>query len=292
MCRAAVHRLGSAGPSAASLRAFSPLGVAALIGCLLRTEFRKSASDAARRIAAPRHGEVIGTGSVRVALLLPRSAGGQRRRHGAGLPQRRRAGDARFSRRRHPDRRLRHQGNAGRRAGRRRRGAARTAPRSFSARCSRTRSRRSRRQARQAGVPVVAFSSDAGVAGPGVYLLSFLPSDDVNRIVSYSASQGRKSFAALLPANAYGAVVGGGVPQRRRDGRRTHRGDPVLPANDDDARAKAAAIASIAPQIDALLVPDSRRRGAGDRGSARRARRHARQGASCSAPASGTIRAS
>ena len=61
--------------------------------------------------------------------------------------------------------------------------------------------------ARQAGKPVVAFSSDASVAGPGVYLLSFLPSDDVTRIVSYSASQGRRSFAALLPANSYGAVA-------------------------------------------------------------------------------------
>ncbi len=62
-------------------------------------------------------------------------------------------------------------------------------------------------QARTAGVPVVAFSSDANVAGPGVYLLSFLPSDDVDRIVSYSASQGRKSFGALLAADAYGGVV-------------------------------------------------------------------------------------
>jgi hypothetical protein len=54
---------------------------------------------------------------------------------------------------------------------------------------------------------VIAFSTDSSVAGRGVYLLSFLPESDVNRIVDYSASIGKKSFAALLPDNAYGNVV-------------------------------------------------------------------------------------
>src|SRR5262245_56130998 len=37
--------------------------------------------------------------------------------------------------------------------------------------------------ARQRGVPVIAFSTDATVAARGVYLLSFLPESDVDRIV-------------------------------------------------------------------------------------------------------------
>ena len=61
--------------------------------------------------------------------------------------------------------------------------------------------------AKPAGVPVVAFSNDATVASPGVYLLSFLPQSDVDRIVSFAAARGKRSFAALLPANAYGAIV-------------------------------------------------------------------------------------
>jgi ABC-type branched-subunit amino acid transport system substrate-binding protein len=61
--------------------------------------------------------------------------------------------------------------------------------------------------ARGRGVPVIAFSTDSSVAGRGVYLLSFLPESDVNRIVEYSASIGKRSFAALLPDNAYGNVV-------------------------------------------------------------------------------------
>jgi ABC-type branched-subunit amino acid transport system substrate-binding protein len=61
--------------------------------------------------------------------------------------------------------------------------------------------------ARAKGVSVIAFSTDSSVAGRGVYLLSFLPESDVNRIIDYSASIGKRSFAALLPDNAYGNVV-------------------------------------------------------------------------------------
>ena len=111
--------------------------------------------------------------------------------------------------------------------------------------------------ARQAGVPVVAFSSDAAVAGPGVYLLSFLPSDDVNRIVSYSASQGRKSFAALLPANAYGAVAEAAFRRAVAAAGGRIVSIQTYQTNAADMRAKAAAIASFAPQIDALLMPDA-----------------------------------
>ena len=38
---------------------------------------------------------------------------------------------------------------------------------------------------RTRGVSVIAFSTDSSVAGRGVYLLSFLPESDVNRIVDY-----------------------------------------------------------------------------------------------------------
>jgi ABC-type branched-subunit amino acid transport system substrate-binding protein len=68
---------------------------------------------------------------------------------------------------------------------------------------------------------VIAFSTDSSVAGRGVYLLSFLPESDVNRIIEYSASTGKRSFAALLPENAYGNVVDAAFRQAvaRRGGR-------------------------------------------------------------------------
>ena len=111
--------------------------------------------------------------------------------------------------------------------------------------------------ARQAGVPMVAFSSDSSLAGPGVYLLSFPPADDVRRIVTYAAQKGRRSFAALLPDDAYGSVVeatfretvsrvGGRVALVERYKRDTA-----------DMQAKAGVVTAAASQFDALLVPDS-----------------------------------
>src|SRR3954453_15481338 len=90
--------------------------------------------------------------------------------------------------------------------------------------------------ARARGVSVIAFSTDSSVAGRGVYLLSFLPESDVNRIVEYSASAGKRSFAALLPENAYGNVVEASFKQAvgRRGGRivafERYRGDRATAA--------------------------------------------------------------
>ncbi len=75
--------------------------------------------------------------------------------------------------------------------------------------------------ARARNVPVIAFSTDSSVAGRGVYLLSFLPESDVNRIVDYAVSTGKRSFAALLPENAYGNVVEGRIQAGRGTPRRT-----------------------------------------------------------------------
>src|SRR3984957_6710961 len=61
--------------------------------------------------------------------------------------------------------------------------------------------------ARPRNVPMIAFSTDTNVASSGVYLLSFLPESDVERIVQYTVSTGKRSFAALIPDNPYGTVV-------------------------------------------------------------------------------------
>lgn len=61
--------------------------------------------------------------------------------------------------------------------------------------------------ARQAGIPVLAFSNDRQVAGDGVYLLGFLPQQEVDRVVGFSLAQGHRRYAALLPNDAYGKVV-------------------------------------------------------------------------------------
>lgn len=109
--------------------------------------------------------------------------------------------------------------------------------------------------ARPAGVPIIAFSSDASVASRGVYLLSFLPANDVRRIVTYAVSKGKRSFAALIPNNAYGGVVEAAF--RKYAG---ESGARVLTieryeGNEADIKAKAEAIARIGPQIDAVFMP-------------------------------------
>jgi len=61
--------------------------------------------------------------------------------------------------------------------------------------------------ARTAGKPVIGFSTDATVAARNVYLLSFLPQAEVNRVVEESVAAGKRSFAALIPDTAYGNAV-------------------------------------------------------------------------------------
>jgi ABC-type branched-subunit amino acid transport system substrate-binding protein len=107
--------------------------------------------------------------------------------------------------------------------------------------------------ARARGVPVIAFSTDSSVAGRGVYLLSFLPESDVNRIVEYAASTGKRSFAALLPDNAYGNVVEAAFKQAvgRRGGRIV-----AFEKYSADRAAAASAVANSLGQADALFLAD------------------------------------
>jgi ABC-type branched-subunit amino acid transport system substrate-binding protein len=61
--------------------------------------------------------------------------------------------------------------------------------------------------ARQAGIPIIAFTTDTTVAGDGVYLMSFPPEIEVARIVEYATRQGVERFAYLGPQNRYGMAV-------------------------------------------------------------------------------------
>jgi len=61
--------------------------------------------------------------------------------------------------------------------------------------------------ARTARVPMLAFSTDHKVAGDGVYLMSFLAEQEVDRIISFAASRGKRHYAALIPEGPYGDVV-------------------------------------------------------------------------------------
>jgi ABC-type branched-subunit amino acid transport system substrate-binding protein len=106
---------------------------------------------------------------------------------------------------------------------------------------------------RARGVSMIAFSTDSSVAGRGVYLLSFLPESDVNRTIEYAASTGKRSFAALLPENAYGNVVEGAFKQAvgRRGGRVV-----AFEKYGADRATAARTVAQALGQADALFIAD------------------------------------
>jgi len=110
--------------------------------------------------------------------------------------------------------------------------------------------------ARPRNVPVIAFSTDANVASAGIYLLSFLPETDVDRIVQYAASAGKHSYAALIPDNPYGTVVEAAFKQAvaRRGGQvvalERYPHDKATMANPVRSVGQASA------RADALFLPD------------------------------------
>jgi hypothetical protein len=111
--------------------------------------------------------------------------------------------------------------------------------------------------ARARNVPVIAFSTDANVASNGVYLLSFLPESDVDRIVQYAASTGKRSYVALIPDNAYGTVVEAAFKQAvsRRSGSQI----VAIERYPHDKAAMANPIRSVAlasARADSLFIPD------------------------------------
>ncbi len=106
---------------------------------------------------------------------------------------------------------------------------------------------------RNRGIPLIAFSTDSSVAGRGVYLLSFLPESDVSRIVSYAAGTGKRSFAAYLPENAYGNVVE--VAFKQAVARRGGRMIAFEKYGADRTQGSAAIVQSLA-SADSLLLAD------------------------------------
>ncbi len=61
------------------------------------------------------------------------------------------------------------------------------------------------------GVPVIAFSNDRAVVGPGVQLFGITPENQVDRVVGYAASRGVLRLAAILPEGPFGDRMAQGL---------------------------------------------------------------------------------
>lgn len=93
-----------------------------------------------------------------------------------------------------------------------------------------------------AGIPVLGFTNDSAAAGPGRFIMGFLPEAEVKRVVDYAVGTGLSNFGALLPMGRYGNRI------------RTAFGDTVALSFD----AKIEAIESYPPDPDALFEPVKR----------------------------------
>src|ERR1700724_1459973 len=110
--------------------------------------------------------------------------------------------------------------------------------------------------ARGRGVPLIAFSTDANVAARGIYLLSFLPGSDVDRIIGYAASPGRRSFAALVPDNAYGSVAEAAFKQAVGRGGGRVVALERYPLDKAQMQGPVRNVAQAASGADAIFIPD------------------------------------
>lgn len=110
--------------------------------------------------------------------------------------------------------------------------------------------------ARGRGIPIIAFSTDTSVAARGVFLLSFLPESDVDRVVAYAASNGKRSFAALFPDNAYGSVAE--ATFKEEVARRSARLVVAERYTIDNTKLENAVkiVAQAAASADAIFIPD------------------------------------
>ena len=112
--------------------------------------------------------------------------------------------------------------------------------------------------ARSAGVPIISFSNDVGVAGPNVFLLGHLPNQAIERVVLYAKSKGMNRFAGVVASNVYGQRAQSNLTTALRAAGGILVG--IQETNGTAASAEAAARRlSQMGAIDAILVADSGR---------------------------------
>lgn len=232
------------------------VAAAALLSSCSSTQLNQFGSESPVAPAAPQPQGTIGTGQIRVGLILPLSAPGNA---GVAAQSMKNAAQMALDEFKNPNIQLLVKDDAGN-------------PQTAQAAAQQAVSegaeiivgplfaqavRAVGSVARPRNVPVIAFSTDASVAGPGVYLLSFLPETDVKRIVDYQISRGKRSFAALLPDNAYGSVVEAAFQQEV-----SRRGGRILaiekyPLDPSGLAQSVHRVAQVAGRIDSILIPDN-----------------------------------
>jgi len=110
--------------------------------------------------------------------------------------------------------------------------------------------------AQAAHVPVIAFSTATQLAGNGIYLLSFLPSEEVTRITAYAHEKGRDRFAVLAPRTPYGEIVVEAFRRAVASSGATLAHADFYDASTTDFGADVRRFAASGTDFDALLLPE------------------------------------
>ena len=112
--------------------------------------------------------------------------------------------------------------------------------------------------ARPAGVPIISFSNDVGVAGQNVFLLGHLPNQSIDRVVRYAKAQGHTRFGGIVSKNVYGQRASASLASSVRGAAGTLVG---VQESDGSAASIDAATRRLSAmgQIDAVLIADSGR---------------------------------
>lgn len=111
--------------------------------------------------------------------------------------------------------------------------------------------------ARSAGIPLIGFSNNSGAASPGVYLLNVLPESEVRRSIGYAKAIGKKAFAGIFANTDSGRIQQSAFQQAAAD-----LGANIVAMYNFSSEAEARdVVAQIAPtllagKIDALFLPD------------------------------------
>lgn len=112
--------------------------------------------------------------------------------------------------------------------------------------------------ARPAGVPIISFSNDVGVAGQNVFLLGHLPNQSIDRVVRYAKAQGYNRFAGIVSANVYGQRAQSNLTTAVRSAGGTLVSIQETNGTAGSADAAARRLMQLG-QIDAVLIADSGR---------------------------------
>lgn len=112
--------------------------------------------------------------------------------------------------------------------------------------------------ARPAGVPIISFSNDIGVAGQNVFLLGHLPNQSIDRVVRHAKAQGMNRFGALVSNNVYGQRAQSSLTSAVRSAGGVLVGVQESDGSVASADAATRRLAQMG-QIDAVLIADSGR---------------------------------